>query len=71
LNVQRECVKMCVEEGNRTLDMIHQESVDHLTRELRNIGFDLGYRVSSHLRDTDNRMWKELYMLIIFHIMLV
>lgn len=45
LNVQKECVKMCVEEGHRTLDHIHQESVDHLSRELRNLGFDLGYRV--------------------------
>jgi hypothetical protein len=62
---------MCVEEGNRTLDMIHQESVDHLTRELRNLGFDLGYRVSSRFGGIDNRMWKELYMLIIFRIMLV
>jgi len=36
---------MCVEASGRTLDTIHQESVDHLTRELRNLNFDIGYRV--------------------------
>ena len=41
---------MCFEDGSRTLDTIHQESVDLLTRELRNLNFDLGLRVSSHRR---------------------
>jgi len=36
---------MCCEEGNRTLDHIHQESVDLLTSELRNLNFDLRYKV--------------------------
>ena len=39
---------MCFEDGSRTLDTIHQESVDLLTRELRNLNFDLGYRVISN-----------------------
>jgi hypothetical protein len=38
---------MCSEEGNRTLDDIHRESVDHLTRELNHLNFNLGYRVST------------------------
>ena len=36
---------MCVEASGRTLDTIHQESVDRLTQELRNLNFDTGYRV--------------------------
>ena len=43
--MQKECVKMCYEESGRTLDAIHQESVDMLTRELRQLGFDVGSRV--------------------------
>ena len=43
--MQKDCVKMCSEEGNRTLDNIHQESVDLLTRELRNLNFDLKFQV--------------------------
>ena len=35
---------MCFEEGNKTLDSIHRESVDLLTRELKNLNFDLNYR---------------------------
>ena len=36
---------MCYEEGNKTLDSIHRESVDLLARELKNLNFSLCYRV--------------------------
>ena len=45
LNVQKECVEMCVEDGHRTMDDIHRESVQLLTQELRNLNFQLNYRV--------------------------
>ena len=41
---------MCYADGSRTLDTIHQQSVDLLTRELRNLNFNLGYQVSSRRR---------------------
>ena len=44
LNVQRACIKMCFEEGSKTLDSIHRESIDLLTRELKNLSFNLSYR---------------------------
>jgi intermediate cleaving peptidase 55 len=45
LNVQKECVKMCVEDGQRTMDDIHRESVELLTRELWNLNLQLTFRV--------------------------
>jgi hypothetical protein len=68
--VQKECINMCFEDGSRTLDTIHQGSVDLLTRELRNLNFDLGYRVSFHKDATyAYRTLNGRYMPIIFHIM--
>jgi hypothetical protein len=36
---------MCYEDGSGNLDVIHQESVKLLTRELRNLSFNLTCRV--------------------------
>ena len=50
LNVQKECLKLCYEDGVKTLDDIHRQSVEHLTRELRNLNIHgVGYRVRQRI----------------------
>ena len=70
LNVQKECVKICYE-GNRTLDDIHRDSVDLLTRELRSINLNLESRVLPLFqKEVEYRIWKRHYIRIMFRIML-
>jgi|SRR5579862_4052429 len=52
---------MCVEDGQRTMDDIHRESVELLTRELRNLNFQLNYRVHGRWRELTKDVEKTLY----------